>query len=714
MKIRHILTAAALAAPFAMSAVPAFPGLRTMVNPDGSTVELLQHGDRHFNYWTDADGAKIMERDGNGRWVQARRNGRLMTTSAADLNLLRSEVLPLEKPVMTMAMLDGGGRTTYPTIGDPHALVVLIQFQDVKFTVPDIRNAIDKMLNERGYSDYNSVGSAVDYYSACSNGKFTPKFDVCEVVTLPENLSYYGAPGTYGMGYTYNDYYLSKGLRYALEEVHDKQGVDFSKYDYDDDSKIDNVFFFYAGYGEADGRHRDTEHELIWPHQGDYTQCNVLYDDWQPLVLDGKSFATYACGNELPGDIPTDASYPYLNGIGTFCHEYGHVLGLPDLYDTQATGTKTPGKYDLMDSGSYNGGYRNQMMTQPPLLSAYERWVLNWVDTEALPAYVEDDEGNLYEGKDIVLPSNSIGEINIEYARMKRPAGKSYWPEYYFFETRTPDGWDETLPQHGLYIWHVKFDRSKWTSNYVNTYSDPCVELIGYNERLADWTWGHTDRQLSYVYPGSSNAIIPANTCPADWGFFLTDLNYNEENKETTFGYNKYMQQTEVAPVLYTPWRSNVGRTLHLKWDAVEGATSYCLTLYRYDSTGNRKIIDTKDETDVGNITEIDITGISKAAWDMEIHAYVRPVIGVPGKNKSNEQVFIPAELGITDPNDSAVDGIGADDADFYAIGLAGRIEASEGSEAYNMSGMRVGMENLPAGVYVVRNNGKSVKVYVK
>lgn len=714
MKIRNILTAAALAAPFAMGAVPAYPGVQKMVNPDGSVVELRHHGDRHFNYWTDAEGNRLMERNGNGVWVQTRRNGRLLTTSEADINLLRSEYMPMDKPLMGMAALDTQGRTTYPATGNPHALVVLVEFQDVKFTVPNVRQAINNMLNEEGYTDYNSKGSAVDYYRASSGGQFAPVFDVCEVVTLPEELNYYGARGTYGPGYEYNDFYWSKGLRYALEEVKVKQNVDFSKYDYDNDGLIDNVFFFYAGYGEADGTRRDPNHQLIWPHQGDYRQTTILYDDWEPVVLDGKTFATYACGNELPGELPPGESYPYLNGIGTFCHEYGHVLGLPDLYDTRGTGTKTPGRFDLMDSGSYNGGPNNNMMTQPPLLSAYERWLLRWTDPEILPSYVYDENDNLYAGKDIELPSNSIGDIATEYLRVKRPYGNAYWPEYYFFETRTPDGWDETLPQHGMFVWHVNFSRSTWSNNDVNTRGESNVELVGYNEKMGQMTWGLED-QLNYIYAGSDHAIVPTNSGPEDWAIILTDLKYDAAAKKTTFGFNKHLGGNDVTTVLWEPWREETGRKLHLKWSPVEGATSYTLTIYRYDSNGQKKIMDGKNETDMGNVTECTITGISTAAWDMELHAYVRPVIGVPSSQPSNEWVFVPSKLSTGEPTaPNAVDGIIGENNDFYAIGLNGRIEASEGSEVYNLSGMRVGLDNLPAGVYVVRNNGQSVKVYVK
>ena len=709
MKIRNLLTAAAVAMPFAMSAsVPAFPGIQTMVNPDGSTVQLRQHGNHQFSYWTDADENVVMEKGANGVWAPVVRNGRVMTTAKADINLLRSEFMPLAQAPVTMAPIDSQGRTMYPTTGECHALVVLVEFQDVKFTVPDIRNAIDKMLNEEGYSDYNSNGSARDYYIACSNGQFQPTFDVCDVVTLSENVSFYGERGTYGQGYSYNDYYWSKGLREALLKLDDT--VDFSKYDYDNDGKIDNIFFFYAGYGEADGTRQDREHALIWPHQGDYTQTRVLYDDWESVVLDGKTFATYACGNELPGEIPTGESYPYLTGIGTFCHEYGHVLGLPDMYDTNGGSTKTPGKFDIMDQGSYNGGYKNIMMTQPPLFSAYERWLCRWVEADLLPADIEDSNGDPIDGVDITLPTNSKDDINMAYARMKRPVGTAYWPEYYFFETRTPESWDSTLPQHGLYIWHVQFDRSRWVNNEVNTGGKPAVELVPYDSRMGIWTWALPD-QSTFVYPGSANAIIPANSVPEGYGFFLTNMNYDEEEGVTTFEYNKYVKGSDKAGILYTPTREEKGRRVWLTWEPVEGATDYLVTVYRYDDNGNIKYMDQKNEQSQGNVTSCSIENLSTAAFDMELHAYVRPVIGIPSEAISNEQVFVPSTLII---GSDSVEGIDSEDNDFYPFGGVGCIEASEGSEAYNMSGMRVSMENLPAGVYIVKNNGKSVKVYVK
>ena len=87
---------------------------------------------------------------------------------------------------------------------------------------------------------------------------------------------------------------------------------------------------------------------------------------------DGVQLDSYACSNEL--------NYNYsgaidMDGIGTFCHEYGHVLGLPDLYAASYTGAFTPGSWELMDHGSYNGNGK-----VPPYMCAYDRYALNWIE----------------------------------------------------------------------------------------------------------------------------------------------------------------------------------------------------------------------------------------------------------------------------------------------------------------------------------------------
>ena len=115
-------------------------------------------------------------------------------------------------------------------------------------------------------------------------------------------MSYYGS---------YDDYYAYEMIIEACQ-LADEDGVDFTQYDCNNDDEIDFVYVIYAGYGEADSDIRNT----IWPHT-----YYVSY--FKTVKLDGKLLNTYACGNEIAYDSKQHA------GIGTFVHEFSHVLGLP-------------------------------------------------------------------------------------------------------------------------------------------------------------------------------------------------------------------------------------------------------------------------------------------------------------------------------------------------------------------------------------------------
>ena len=141
-------------------------------------------------------------------------------------------------------------------------------------------------------------------------------------------------------------------------------------------------------------------------------------------------------------------------GIGTFVHEFGHVLGLADHYDTGynrfAFGLD---KWDTMASGSYN----NNMHT-PPLFSAFERAELGWMDYTDL----DPEADNLQE-----LPWIGCGEA--KGFRVKVPGKDNEW---FVLENRQQTGWDEYLPGHGMLIWHVDMDEDRWMANTVNNDSE--------------------------------------------------------------------------------------------------------------------------------------------------------------------------------------------------------------------------------------------------
>ena len=102
--------------------------------------------------------------------------------------------------------------------------------------------------------------------------------------------------------------------------------VDFSQYDHNQDGFVDNIYFFYAGKGEADSG----DGNAIWPHSAYYADIAKEAGATQKsLKLDGIEVGNYTCSNEINGTIIT----PQPAGIGTFVHEFGHVLGLADHYD---------------------------------------------------------------------------------------------------------------------------------------------------------------------------------------------------------------------------------------------------------------------------------------------------------------------------------------------------------------------------------------------
>ena len=226
----------------------------------------------------------------------------------------------------------------FPTTGTQRSLVILVQFDDDKFTsVDDPYEYYYNMLNQEGFTHANGAnGSARDFYHDCSNGQFDPQFDVVGPVTLSREQGYYGGDATNMLD--------TMAYRMVIEacELVDAD-VDFSQYDLNGDGVVDNIYFFYAGFGQADSGQGST----IWPHAG------KLEQDWLQEMPqhDGVLINRYATSNEIR--YGTGPMFKPV-GIGTFVHEFGHVLGLVDHYDTGYGGSFHPNTWDTMAAASYN------------------------------------------------------------------------------------------------------------------------------------------------------------------------------------------------------------------------------------------------------------------------------------------------------------------------------------------------------------------------
>ncbi|MDE7412307.1 MAG: M6 family metalloprotease domain-containing protein [Muribaculaceae bacterium] len=679
----------ALAVPLVMNAVPADPSLMRFYNSDDTYVEGYLVGDENFHYVMSSDRSSLLERDFSGFWKPAVRSGQKLSATESNIDLLRKEVNSKTcrkrlAPPQYMGMLNNEGRTTYPTTSEEevHALVVLIEYADTKFTVPDIQESINRLCNEEGYSEYEAKGSARDYYRAVSGGKFNPVFDVTRPITLNHTSQHY--VGT-AQG-SFMDHF-GEAIEQSLTELHDSGDVDFSKYDYDNDGVVDNVYFFFAGYGQADTGRTD----CIWPHQADYKVFMDAYG-MPELVFDGKRIASYACSAELKGSVPQNYQ-PYLTGIGTFCHEYGHVLGLPDLYDAAGGNTQSPGYWDIMANGSYN-----DRSTCPPMMSAYERWLCRWIELERA------EDGTLYS-----LPAatkDNCKALRIDVTSDPTQATS----EFFIIESRMNESWDKSLEDYGLLIWHIDYDYKIWNNNIVNSFNKPHVIMMAANRSKKQITWPGKDGEYSMTYPEMPNGLVPFAPIPEDFNIFLTDIRYDAGNGTGEVFYNRLSDYpTDVVTLNPEPEFIEEMRRVVLSWEPTAESDSddeYRLTVKRFGTDGKEYIVDGMDDKPVGKSVTATIGNISPSAWKQDFEAYVRTVrYGIPAKTTSNVIHFNPAK------GTSMVQTIDTEES----VGSRHhQIFAPESARIFRIDGVEVSnRENLPSGIYIVKCDKKAFKVRV-
>ena len=271
MKSKLFLSLLLLLTALSLSAVPARPGRLTFVQPDGSIIVLSRHGDEWGHWLTDAQGRMVVKgADGYYRPVPESRALAIRRQAATR----RAEARRRRAP----------RAGDHVALGKKHFLVILVSFSDLDFATADPNAAFNNLLNQKGYSENGGKGSARDFYYENSKGSFEPVFDVYGPVKLTHDKAYYGGNNSDG-----DDQRPEQAVAEACEAL-DGQ-VDFANYDNDGDGKVDLVFMYYAGYGEADSEDEDA----IWPHQWELSYGGI------ELTLDNMVLDSYACSNELEG-----------------------------------------------------------------------------------------------------------------------------------------------------------------------------------------------------------------------------------------------------------------------------------------------------------------------------------------------------------------------------------------------------------------------------
>lgn len=535
------------------AAVTAWPTPIVMQQPDGTSITLRLYGDEAHHGFLSLDGHPMVRDAATGFWRMATAEERLTLTNAHQASRLKVQRLQ-QKWTQHRAM---------PVTGAPRSLVVLVEYTDVRFTIPSPQLTFQRMLTEEGFSDYGLQGSARDYFRDASNGHFTPQFDVLGPIQLAHDMAYYGGHDAQNV----NDGHAWEMAYEACRMLDDE--VDFNDYDTDGDGRIDNVFVIFAGRGEASGGGENA----VWPHSFDLSVTS------QPTYLfDGVRLDHYACTNELLGaDIA---------GIGTFCHEFCHVLGLPDLYSTDYNTAFSPGPWSILDSGSYND--RGKC---PPTFSAYERYALGWVEPRTF-----DGPANV-----VLSPILESGDVYL------LPTAKG--TEYFLLENRQQHAWDTFLPHHGMLVWHIDYDETAWTQNTVNNLPTHQRVDIVEADNLRTTTSLEGD-----PFPGSclvrqfTDATTPALVSWSSKSIGTSLTNITESGDNILFKVNGGVQALK-APIADEP-TSVASRSFKAHWhsaDAAEVTTTYRFTLYEQHSDGTLVPHPRYNGVDTGSQTSLDV-----------------------------------------------------------------------------------------------------------
>ena len=411
----------------AVSAIPARRGIwRTVTLGDGTQLQVELRGNEYMHFWQASDGRCFIKNE-SGEYVLTQRESLL---SRAETNKARVRGNTGQQRSHYSSTEDGlgeygkSGMGSVGSIGEVTIPVILVDFADKTFKEENDIEKMDRYFNEEGYSDESQcVGSARDYFLAQSFGIFNPHFPVVAKVTLSKGYAEYGGNDKDG-----NDKGVLAMVREAVGLAVD-QGVDFSQYYVG--KSVPLVSLIYAGLGESSGGDENT----IWPHQLDLSS-------WTSTIS-GYSFKSYFVGNEL-------SYYGGLDGIGTFCHEFGHGLGLPDFYCTNYSyEDESPfGNWSVMDTGCMINNGRS-----PVGYTAYERSYLGWL---TIPE-ITSPQG-------VVLGDPDV-EGSVPAVLYRKPGNDK---EYFIFENRQRSDWAAAEMGSGLLVTRFAYSKDKWGNNTLN------------------------------------------------------------------------------------------------------------------------------------------------------------------------------------------------------------------------------------------------------
>ena len=398
--------------------------------PNGIEIEILNRGN-HLQGWHEFKGWTILKKS-NGWWVYAKgNNGRQLIASDILVGInpepnnsnlfIQKGIRPDPIILLDNSPIPNLNLTRTDTF---HVPLILVEFPDAPASYDS--SDFELLMNQTGYThlNYDNTGSFKDFFQEISYDQFLPISEVTNWFTAPENHSHYSYSNPNGYSH------VRSLVRYLVDEL-EEQGFDWSKYDNDDDGYVDALNVLHQGAGAEQG-----DYSNIWSHKSSLGNLSVNYD--------GVIISSYTMNPEIQsGNIVA---------IGVLAHEFGHALGLPDLYDTDYSSTGS-GAFSLMASGAW--GTTGNSPWHPSTMIGWCKNELGWVE--------------------IVTIEDSQNGIEIEQSYSNNQIIKLNHPtipeEYWLIENRQQIGSDTLMPAAGLAIWHINDNIAQgWAINNNEPY----------------------------------------------------------------------------------------------------------------------------------------------------------------------------------------------------------------------------------------------------
>lgn len=493
-------------------AVKADPTPALIKQADGTELMVMTYGDENMHWSVTSDGVLLSHVGYNYYIAKVNENGELIATT----QLAHEKALRTAKENSLIAQQDKTrfkeavkrtnqkrfisiGTTTpayFPHVGSPKAVVILVDFSDMDFSLTDPVASFNDYLNaegtgamqNRGNREDRNYGSVRQYFSDMSGGQFTPQFDLYGPYKLSKQSAYYGE------GEKDKTSRIQEMIQEACSLADEE--INYADYDSNNDGYVDLVYIIYAGYSESMTQNSS---DCIWPKSG--TTNGGTFDE--------KKVSRYGINNEInywPG-YPTTEPTKRINGVGLFCHEFSHTMGLSDHYTNNYNEDNVAPEYwDLMDGGEYvDNGYT------PTPYTPWEKDVMGWTTietlTEAGKVTLQADEARkiVQDGTDQYLIVHNVRGSHLNADNT----------------TTNGEGWARKQLGHGMLVYRIDYKRSQVSlGDYPNYNSKPGILIVpadgliinSYRVTASEPTtskpWTQTEYRLNHFgdpYPGTEN-----------------------------------------------------------------------------------------------------------------------------------------------------------------------------------------------------------------